>query len=108
MLEGIVFHVLEDGVGLQIVLLRIDIGIFTDMGVGAEQVFVAVIVKVDDSSSPAAHLVRRETNIGGISFHVEEIVSLVSIQREGFATQCCNKYSRPSIVSIVSKIDTHA
>src|SRR5713101_9214571 len=58
-LKGIVFHVLEDGVGLQIMLLRINIGIFTDMGVGAEEVFVTVIVKVHDASSPAAHLVCR-------------------------------------------------
>src|SRR5438876_8586395 len=107
-LKGIVFHVLEDGVGLQIMLLRINIGIFTDMGVSAEEVFVAVIVKVHDSGSPAAHLVCRETNIGGISIHSEEIISLVSVQRECFATQRCNKNSGPSIVSIVSKIDTHA
>src|SRR6476660_10004618 len=55
-LKGVVFHVLEDGVGLQIMLLRINIGIFTDMGVGAEEVFVAVIVKVNYPSAPAAHL----------------------------------------------------
>ncbi len=106
-LKGLVFHVLEDGVGLQIMLLRIDIGIFTDMGVGAEEVFVAVIVKVHDSSSPAAHLVRRETNIGGIGIHGEEVISLASIQREGFAAQRRNKDSGPPIVSVVSKIDTH-
>src|SRR5260370_13846388 len=107
-LKGVVFHVLEDGVGLQIMLLRINIGIFTDMGVGAEEVFVAVIVKVDDSSSPAAHLVCRETNIGGINFPAEEIVSLVLIQKEGFATQRCNEYSRPSIVLYISKNSTQS
>src|SRR5260221_5136161 len=100
-LKGVVFHVLEDGVGLQIMLLRINIGIFTDMGVGAEEVFVAVIVKVHDSSSPAAHLVRLETNIGGIGIHGEEVISLASIQREGFAAQRRNKDSGPPIVSVV-------
>src|SRR5258707_4443633 len=85
-LKGVVFHVLEDGVGLQIMLLRINIGIFTDMGVGAEEVFVAVIVKVDDSSAPAAHLECRETNIGGIRIPVEEIICLGSHHEREFAT----------------------
>src|SRR4029077_12043087 len=107
-LKGVVFHVLEDGVGLQIMLLRINIGIFTDVRVGAEEVFVAVVVKVHDSSSPTAHLVCREANIGGISIHGEEVISLVSIQRKGFAAQGCKKYSGLSLVSIVSKIDPHA
>src|SRR5689334_20634184 len=55
-LKCAIVHVAENGVGLAIVLLPINIGILAYVGICREQVLVAVVVKVLNADTPAAHL----------------------------------------------------
>src|SRR5882762_4475685 len=107
-LESSILQIAEHSVRLPVVLLRIDVGIFTDVGIGAEQVLVAVVIEVVNARTPATHLDALKTNACCISISAEEAVTLVTEQREGLTPKSSHKQARVTVVVPVAKVDARA
>src|ERR1700676_1992267 len=80
-----VMQVQEHGVRLPVLLLQIGIGNLVHMRVGGEQVFIAVVVQVINTCSPAAHAHTLETDTRLVVLRTEEAVAFVAQQRKRLA-----------------------
>src|SRR5277367_4379348 len=77
--EGAIAEVSEDGIRLPVVLQRIDIGILADVGVGAKQVFVAVVVEVKNSPAPPAHAEAGKAYSRRVGLDAEQSIAVVPV-----------------------------
>src|SRR5882672_12362422 len=83
-------------------------GIVEDIGIGGKQVFVAVVVKIENADSPRG----RSTGQGRESSNCRDILKLtvsnVLIEREAFSEHGSFEDIWPAIVVDVAEICTHS
>src|SRR4029077_5204127 len=89
-------------------LLRINVGILADVGIGAEQVFVSVVIKVVDARAPTAQLDTAKTDARSIRISAEESVALIAEEREGLAPKRGHEQAWLAVIVPVTKVDAHA
>lgn len=100
-------EVAEHGVRLPIVLPRVDFRIFADVRIGAEEIFVPIVVKIEDPRAPAAHLKTGKADTGRVGLLAEETLALVAEEGKGFASEGGEENAGPARVGPVPEIDTH-
>src|SRR5487761_1149827 len=107
-LKSPILAILEDRIRLPVLLTRIQIGILAHMRIGAEQIFVSVIVEVVNAVAPAAHLEGRESHFCLVGVRVEESISFVQIERKHLTAEVSHEKVRLAVVVPVAEISTHA
>ena len=106
--ESPLAQISKNGVRLSVMLLGIDIGVFTDMGIGAEQILVPIVVKVLNTGAPAAHLEAAKTDARGIGVSAEEAIALIAIERKRLSSEGGHEQTRPAVIHPVPKVHAHA
>ena len=107
-LKGCVPQVLEDAIGLSVLLLRVHVRVFADVRVSAEQILVAIVVEIIDSRTPPAHLEAGESDAGFVGSHRENFSVLVAKERKRFAAERRYEKAGSTAVAPVSKVNPHA
>src|SRR5207248_10713410 len=74
-----------------------------DMSIGAEEIFVTVVVEIENARAPAAHLKALESNAGGVGLFAKEAMALIIEKGEGLASEGGHENARPAGIGPVSR-----
>src|SRR5258708_20190381 len=107
-LKSCVAQVLESGIRVRVLLVRVHVRIFADVRVGAEKILVAVVVEVVDPRTPPAHLEAGESNAGFIGSHREKFSVLVAKEGKRFTAKRGYEKAGSPVVAPVAKVNPHA
>ena len=79
-----------------------------DMRVCSEQVFIAVVVEVDEANTPAGISIREVPHLRGLGLVAKIAAALVTKHRKGLAIESRDHQIRLAVVVVIAKVGTHA
>ncbi len=78
------------------------------MAVAEQQIYVAVIVKIEKFQPPATKKLRRPANACGNRHIFEALILIIVVKGEHLLVHVCDEEIRPAILIVIGRVHAHA